>query len=71
MHYYSYSGPGMGVEDPQNIHVVKVNGEQCDIETCLADHEYLNIMWTGEQYSKSNTWISADMNTVQDLEDCR
>lgn len=72
MRYYSFAGEAKGKTDPDDIHVTNVTGGDCGVEGCMKDNcEHLVIMWSGGEYSKDDSWISATEKHVIDLEDAR
>lgn len=71
MRNHSYAGAGAGGEDPEDVFVVVVDEENCPRERCAEDGLHLVLMWSGDSYSKQNTWISADEDAYQRLEDMR
>lgn len=72
-YYYSYSPAGQGTGDPDEINVVSVDEDEgtCDNLHCGIDGEHLVVMWTGDEYSRHNAWISAEDSSVIDLEEAR
>jgi hypothetical protein len=71
MRNYSFAGPGCGADDPDDVVVVVVNEDNCPRGRCPEEGVHLVLMWSGDSYSKQNTWISADEDTYQKLEDMR
>jgi len=71
---YSFAGRSRGTDDPQNIRVMAVNAKaDCPIERFKGDmsEPHTIIMWSGGEYSKRNTWISATDEYLIDIEDAR
>jgi hypothetical protein len=72
MKYYSYAGEAKGTTDPEDIDVVHVSGDGCDVKGCVKDNcEHTVIMWSGNEYSRNNSWIAADDDHVIDLGNAR
>lgn len=70
MKYYSFAGEAKGKTDPDDVNITTVEGGDCGIDGCLKDNcEHLVIMWSGGEYSKGRSWISANTKYVIDLED--
>jgi hypothetical protein len=70
--YYSYAGDARGRSDPDDIYAVNVNDDgQCEIERCDCTCDHFVIMWSGQEYSKNHTWISACEDDFVSLEDAR
>lgn len=71
MRHYSYAGPERGSGNPEDIRVVRVNGDDCPNERCERSEPHLVIMWSGNEYSKNHSWISATTEYTINLEDAR
>lgn len=61
MRYYSYSGAGRGVDDPEQVHIVNVD----------EDMGYMVLVWVGEEYSRRNAWFMAENEDLVNLEENR
>lgn len=70
MRYYSYAGESRGSGDPKDIETITedTNGEWEDGEY-EDEGSHLLIRWSGGEYSRSNTWIAADKDAFESLED--
>lgn len=72
MNSYSFAGPTRGADDPNEVRVVKVNGkEECPHERCQRAEPHTVIMWSGDEYSKNNTWISGTEGDLVNLDENR
>lgn len=72
MKYYSFAGAARGKTDPDETHIYNVAGSDCDVDGCVEERcDHTVIMWSGNEYSKDNTWIAADNDNTIDLEDVR
>lgn len=69
MHHYSYAGTSRGKTDPEEIHAVTVEGDECEIDRCEADHDHFVLMWSGNEYSKNHTWIMSDTDHTLSLDE--
>lgn len=70
--YYSFAGSTKGKSDPQETFCVDVEGEDCGVDGCLKDNcQHTVIMWSGNEYSKKDTWIAGTEKSVINLEDAR
>lgn len=71
MKYYSYAGETRGTDDPEDIYAVHVEDDECDVDRCPCKMDHFVLMWSGNEYSKDHTWISASENDVVDLSEIR
>jgi len=58
---YSFAGPLKGLTDPETIHECTINGGDSG----------LVIIWSGNEYSRRKSWISADEDASLSLERMR
>lgn len=66
----SYAGASRGTEDPEDVISVDVNEDtECPEDRCGKTGTHLVIIWTGNEYSRRNTWISASTDSTTMLED--
>lgn len=71
MKRYSYAGESRGKTDPDETWHIDVD-ESCDIDECDGDDcDHVVIAWTGDEYNLAHTWISAEEDSVIDLEKAR
>lgn len=72
MRYYSYAGESRGTGDPEDIHIID---EDDDGDWASGEYEdkgtHLAIVWSGGEYSRTNTWIAAASEDAKSLEDNR
>lgn len=72
MKRYSYAGPSRGGSNPEDIRIIRVNAkENCPNPRCERSEPHTIIMWSGNEYSKNHTWISAPETNTINLEDAR
>lgn len=68
MKYYSFAGEASGTTDPEKTDIYNVDADDCGLRGCTKDDcAHTVIMWSGNEYSKNNTWISCDNEFVIDL----
>lgn len=71
MRNYSYAPAGSGVTDPNGVWEVNVDEDACPEGKCPEDGVHLVMIWTGEEYSRRNAWISASDDSFTELEEMR
>lgn len=72
MNSYSFAGPTRGTDDPSNVRIIKVNSQDdCPHDRCQRAEPHTIIMWSGDEYSKNNTWVSGTESDIVNLEDAR
>ena len=70
MRYYSYAGTSRGSGDPENIEQITADEDgSWDNGEYEKTGSHLLIRWSGGEYSRSNTWIAADRDAFEPLED--
>ena len=69
--FYSFAGPARGRTDPTEVHAYDIGDEASDMSRGSHERDHFVLMWAGNEYSKNNTWISADDKSTLNLYDCR
>jgi len=69
--FYSFAGPARGLTDPEEIHAYDVGDEASNMTNGSHERDHFVLMWSGNEYSKNKTWISAADNSTLNLYNCR
>jgi hypothetical protein len=71
LRYSSFAGPARGLSDPEDVYVYDIGDEDTVMNGPTPNRDHLVLMWSGREYSKNHTWISAEDKAVLSLEECR